>query len=214
MPSLDLVGDALAPVSPVSPVSPIYPALGINAKHRSMATVKHQHQAQIVPAPARPTVVGQRSVFLAGTITKTARGVDWRDAVIEALSHLPVTIFNPLRPDWDSSWREDVEFHPFREQVEWELDMQDHADIVFVYYGPGTEAPISRLELGLAARQGKAMVTCHRDYKKRGNVHIVSQRLGIEFLDADEDFISSMVRKVESLLSEEDVSSDEGPPSS
>lgn len=166
-----------------------------------------------MPAPARPTVVGQRSVFLAGTIAKTARGVDWRDVVIEALSHLPVTIFNPLRPDWDSSWKEDAEFHPFREQVEWELDMQDHADIVFVYYGPGTEAPISLLELGLAARVGKAMVACHRDYKKRGNVHIVSQRLGFDFLDADEDFISSVVKKVESLLGEDDGSSDEGPPS-
>lgn len=199
---------------PVPAISPIYPALGINAKHHSMATVqRHQHQAQIVPAPARPTVVGQRSVFLAGTIAKTARGVDWRDAMIEALSHLPVTIFNPLRPDWDSSWKEVAEFHPFREQVEWELDMQDHADIVFVYYGPGTEAPISLLELGLAARVGKAMVACHRDYKKRGNVHIVSQRLGFDLFDADEDFISSVVKKVESLLGEDDGSSDEGPPS-
>ena len=166
------------------------------------------------PAPARPPVVGQRSVFLAGTIAKNSHGVDWRDVVIEALSHLPVTIFNPLRPDWDSSWKEDVDFHPFREQVEWELDMQDHADIVFVYYGPGTEAPISLLELGLAARMGKAMVACHRDYKKRGNVHIVSQRLGIDFLDADANFVESVVRKVESLLRSEDGSSDDGSHSS
>ena len=42
----------------------------------------------------------------------------------------------------------------------------------------------------------------------------MSQRLGVEFLEADEDFISSVVRKVESLLGEEDVSSDEGSPSS
>ncbi|KAK1828047.1 hypothetical protein QBC39DRAFT_360237 [Podospora conica] len=178
-----------------------------------MATLKHQPQAQVVPAPVRPPLVGQRSVFLAGTIDKA----DWRNDVIEALSHLPITIFNPRRHDWDSSWKEDAECLPFRNQVEWELDMQDHADIVFVYYGPETEAPISLLEFGLVARQGKAMVACHRDYKKRGNVHIVSQRLGIDFLDADADFISSVVRKVESLLRDDDASSsassDEGPPS-
>ncbi|KAK4449723.1 hypothetical protein QBC34DRAFT_380179 [Podospora aff. communis PSN243] len=158
-------------------------------------------KAQIIPAPARPELVGKRSVFLAGT-TSRASGPDWRETLIEALAHLPITIFNPLRADWNSSWREDVDFPPFYEQVHWELDMQERADVVVVYYGPGTDAPISLLELGLCARSGKAIVACHRDYRKRGNVHIVSQRLGIEFLDADEDFISSVTKKLQSLLEE------------
>jgi hypothetical protein len=160
-----------------------------------------EKKAQIVPAPARPDIVGKRSVFLAGTTTRTA-GPDWRETLINAIAHLPVTLFNPLRADWDSSWREDVDFPPFTEQVHWELDMQEDADVVVVYYGPGTDAPISLLELGLCARSGKAIVACHRDYKKRGNVHIVSQRLGIEFLDTEEDFVSSVTRRLQSLLDE------------
>jgi hypothetical protein len=158
-------------------------------------------RAQIVPAPARPDIVGRRSVFLAGT-TSRAAGPDWREALIEAISHLPVTIYNPLRADWDSSWREDVTFAPFREQVEWELDMQEKADVIVVYYGPHTDAPISLLELGLCARSGKAIVACHRDYKKRGNVHIVTRRLGIDFIDADEDFVSFVSRRLHHLLDE------------
>ena len=157
-------------------------------------------RAQIVPAPARPDIVGRRSVFLAGTASRAAP--DWRETLIEAISHLPITIYNPLRADWDSSWREDVTFAPFREQVEWELDMQEKADVVVVYYGPHTDAPISLLELGLCARSGKAIVACHRDYKKRGNVHIVSLRLGVDFMDADDDFVSFVSRRLHQLLDE------------
>ncbi|KAK0640750.1 hypothetical protein B0T16DRAFT_418408 [Cercophora newfieldiana] len=172
------------------------------SKHRSQAMEgTSTSRAQIVPAPLRPDLVGKRSVFLAGTTTRTT-GPDWREALTNAIAHLPVTIFNPLRVDWDSSWREDVDFPPFHEQVHWELDMQERADVIVVYYGPGTDAPISLLELGLWARSGKAIVACHRDYKKRGNVHIVSQRLGIEFLDADDDFIAPVARRLQALLDE------------
>ena len=156
-------------------------------------------KAQIVRAPARPELVGKRSVFLGGTTTRTPGRPDWRKTLTDALAHLPVTVLNPFRSDWDSSWIEDVTFTPFQEQVEWELDMQERADVVVVYYGPTTDAPVSLLELGLCARSGKAIVACHRDYNKRGHVEIVSRRMGIEVLDAD-DFIPSVVRRLESLL--------------
>jgi hypothetical protein len=139
------------------------------------------------------------SVFLAGTTTRTA-GPDWRETLTEALAHLPVAVFNPLRADWDSTWREDVTFAPFREQVEWELDMQERADVVVVYFGPGTDAPISLLELGLCARARKAFVVCHREYRKRGNVQIVCQRFGLEFMDAAGDWAPAISNKVQGLL--------------
>ncbi|KAK0708021.1 hypothetical protein B0H67DRAFT_648134 [Lasiosphaeris hirsuta] len=156
-------------------------------------------KAQLVLAPARPTLIGQRSVFLAGTTTQTS-GPDWRGVLADALSHLPVTIFNPLRPDWDSSWRTEPSFTPYREQTEWELDMMERADVIVVYYGPNTDAPIALLEFGLCARQGKAIVACHRDFRKRGNVQIVSQRLGVEFLEDVDDLAAAAVRKLETLL--------------
>jgi len=158
-------------------------------------------RAQIVTTPARPELVGKRSIFLASTTSRTT-GPDWRETLTDAIAHLPITIFNPVRSDWDSLWREDPDFPPFHKQVHWGLDMQERADVVIVYYGPETVAPISLLELGLCARSGKAIVVCHRDYKKRGNVHIVSQRLGIEFLDTDDDFVPSVTRRLQTLLGE------------
>jgi hypothetical protein len=152
-------------------------------------------RAQVIHAPARPPIAGRHSVFLAGTTTRTA-GPDWREILIECLGDLSVTIFNPLRPDWDSSWKEDVGFPPFREQVEWELDMQEEADLVVIYYGPNTDAPISLLELGLCARSGKALVFCHKEYRKRGNVCIVAERLGIEMVDSEEDILQAVRRRL------------------
>ena len=155
-------------------------------------------RAQVVAAPERQKPTGKRSIFLAGTTSCH----DWRKDLIDAIAHLPVTIFNPLRSDWDSSWREDIEFPPFAEQVHWELDMQEHADVVVVYYGPGTDAPISLLELGLCARSGKAIVACHKEYRKRGNVFIVSKRLGIDFIDADDNFVGAIAQRLDQLVNE------------
>ncbi|KAL2134089.1 hypothetical protein VTI74DRAFT_1085 [Chaetomium olivicolor] len=157
-----------------------------------------ERTAQIIQAPSRPAITGQKSIFLAGTTSRIG-GPEWRETLTEALAHLPITIFNPLRPDWNSSWREDVSFAPFRVQVEWELDMQEQADIIVVYFGPGTDAPISLLELGLCARAGKAIVACHHEYRKRGNVQIVCQRFGIEFLDADGDLAQAVMNRVKGL---------------
>jgi len=80
--------------------------------------------------------------------------------------------------------------------------MQEHADVVVVYYGPGTDAPISLLELGLCARSGKAIVACHKEYRKRGNVFIVSQRLGIDFIDADDNFVGAIAQRLDQLVNE------------
>ena len=153
------------------------------------------HQAQIIFAPARPQITGVKSIFLAGTTSKTVEA-DWRESLTASLEHLPIAVFNPLRADWDSSWREDISFAPFREQVEWELEMQERADINVVYFGPNTDAPISLLELGLCARSGKAIVACHPDYKKRGNVQIVCQKLGLEFLDSASDLTKAVLEKL------------------
>lgn len=176
--------------------------------------------AQIVRAPSCPEVTSsQPSVFLAGTTSGTKSGnpggtprPDWRETLIGTLSHLPVTVYNPLRPDWESLLPEDATSTPFREQVEWELEMQQRADVVVVYFGPDTDAPISLLELGLCARSNKAIVACHRGYRKRGNVEIVCQRYRITFLNAEEDWATSVLERMQGLLADKrkSVSSLEG----
>ncbi|KAI1410447.1 hypothetical protein F5Y13DRAFT_74265 [Hypoxylon sp. FL1857] len=152
-------------------------------------------QTQVIFAPSKEDPRGVKSIFLAGTTTKTD-GRDWREVLTESLSDLPLTIFNPYRKDWDSTWREDITFEPFREQVEWELEKQDSADIVVVHFHRMTEAPVSLLELGLCARTGKAIVVCDKEYKKRGNVQIVCQKYGVEMVESIETLRPAIVKRL------------------
>ncbi|KAI0161428.1 hypothetical protein GGR57DRAFT_454760 [Xylariaceae sp. FL1272] len=140
--------------------------------------------AQVINAPSQDAVIHEKSVFLAGTTTRGA-DVDWREKLSALLAECSITIFNPNRPDWDSSWREEINFDPYREQVEWELEKQMEADLVVVYFGPETLAPISLLEFGLSAQvPGKVIAVAPEGYKRRGNVQIVCRKFNIKFLDA------------------------------
>ena len=112
------------------------------------------NRAQIIHAPSRePIRSGNKTVFLAGSTNYSSADTDWRTILTSALASQfqGLTILNPYRPDWDG-WVEDESCAPFREQVVWELDMQDRADLVVVYFHPLTQAAVSLLELGLNAR--------------------------------------------------------------
>lgn len=163
--------------------------------------VEQRSLCQVILAPSlQPAKPGNKKVFLAGTTTKAKKEpFSWRDPVIEALRDFPVTIFNPFRPDWDSTWREELTCDLFVEQTNWELDRQQDADITVVYFQPGTDAPISLLELGLRAGSGrKAIVGCPEGYSKRGNVQIVCRRFGIICVPT----LQELIREVEQALRE------------
>lgn len=135
---------------------------------------------QLVQAPERPQLVGKKSIFLAGTTTSTSATQDWRTSLTHALGNYPIAIFNPCRPDWDWRWTENSSDSRWTEQVEWELDMLDAADLVVVLLSGATSAPISMLELGLVVgrKPGGVIVCAEPEYSKRGNVMAVCERFG------------------------------------
>jgi hypothetical protein len=116
-------------------------------------------------------------LFLAGSIEE-GKAVDWQKIVTTALADLDIIICNPRRGSWDASWAQSIDFPPFREQVEWELEALDNADLIVFYFAPETKAPITLLELGLHARRN-ALVCCPEGYWRKGNVDIVCRRYSI-----------------------------------
>ena len=99
------------------------------------------------------------------------------------LAHLDITIFNPRRNDWDTSWDQDIANEIFRNQVTWELDYLEASDWILFYFDPETKAPITLMELGLFAKSGRCLVCCPEGYWRSGNVHILCQRYGISLVD-------------------------------
>ncbi|KAF8960810.1 hypothetical protein BDZ97DRAFT_1665383 [Flammula alnicola] len=152
---------------------------------------------RVVTAPERVTITS-KSVFLAGSID-LGLAVDWQSSVTASLSHLPITILNPRRPEWNDEWKQEISFAPFREQVDWELDMQEAADVIAMYLGPDSKAPISLLELGLFARSGKMIVACPQGFWRKGNVDIVCARWGIEVVDSLEALVEAVQRKFKEI---------------
>jgi hypothetical protein len=123
----------------------------------------------------------ERSVFLAGSI-EMGLAEPWQADLEQALADLPVAILNPRRDSWDASWEQSIHNPLFRGQVEWELEAQERASIVAMYFAPTTKAPITLLELGLCARSGKLVVCCPPGFWRRGNVEVVCARYGISLV--------------------------------
>jgi hypothetical protein len=139
----------------------------------------------VKPPSALHKAPGTIAVFLAGSIEMGAAG-PWQAEIEAALAETAVTLWNPRRDDWDATWRQSVDEPRFCEQVAWELEAQERADLIVMYFAPGTRSPITLLELGLFARSGKLVVCCPEGYWRRGNVQVVCQRYGVrEAADLD-----------------------------
>ncbi|RYE92667.1 MAG: hypothetical protein EOO75_06150 [Myxococcales bacterium] len=141
-----------------------------------MATVLKPPAPLLWPADAR-------TLFLAGSIEMGA-APPWQDEVERSLSDDDtLVVLNPRRDDWDASWPQSPADARFRGQVEWELEAQERADLIVMYFAPTTRAPITLLELGLAARGGRLVVCCPDGFWRQGNVQIVCERYGVPVVD-------------------------------
>lgn len=120
----------------------------------------------------------RRSVFLAGSI-EMGKAVDWQTEMTTFFKSLNFDIFNPRRDDWDSSWEQKYENPQFFQQVNWELNALEKADVIIMYFDPTTKSPISLLELGTFAGSGKMYVVCPDGFWRKGNVDVFCDRYSI-----------------------------------
>lgn len=131
------------------------------------------------PPSELPYSTPEYTVFLAGSIELNT-AVNWQEELTKLVQPLPGIILNPRRDSWDSSWEQKFANVKFREQVEWELDAQDMADRIVMYFDPNTKSPITLLELGLYADSNKLIVCCPEGFWRKGNVDIVCKRYEIQ----------------------------------
>jgi len=134
--------------------------------------------ADIVRAPEPYNLNSKPTVFLAGTIDM-GKGENWQPKAEEWLSDLDILILNPRRLDWDSSWKQSIDDPKFREQVEWELTAQEEASVIFMYFAPGSQSPITLLEYGLFAKTGKVILCCPDGYFRKGNLEVTANFYGL-----------------------------------
>lgn len=139
------------------------------------------------PLDSHPTI------FLAGSIEMGA-AENWQSKIEQLLRKSKLTIFNPRRDDWDSSWSQTSE--QFNHQVNWELNALDMSDIIFMYFSPETKSPISLLELGLYANSKKMIVVCPDGFWRKGNVSVVCARYNIPMFNTFDEGIFALWTKI------------------
>ena len=119
-------------------------------------------------------------IFLAGTIDM-GKAELWRDIVLKEANILKFqgcVFLNPRRKYFDIELEQNVQNVDFREQVEWELDGIDAADIIFFYFDPKTISPVTLVELGLVIeKQSREIIICCPDgYFRKGNIQVLAKR--------------------------------------
>ena len=139
--------------------------------------------------PPNPTNIDRVDlrVFAGGSIEMDT-AEEWQPHLAKLLRNAekpqirPISMLNPRRKDWDSSWKQSIDDENFLAQVTWELDEIEEADVVILYFQSGTKSPISLLELGLCAGlfPEKLIVICPDGFWRKGNVDIVCDRYGIK----------------------------------
>ena len=138
-------------------------------------------------------------IFLAGTIDMGI-SEDWQQKIINefevSYNQKEITILNPRRKDWDSSWKQSIENEQFNKQVNWELDALEKADFIVMFFDKNSKSPISMLELGLFADSKKMLVCCEEGFWRKGNIDIVCQRKNIPTFDNLNGLIEELKMKI------------------
>ena len=139
---------------------------------------------RVRPGDARP------SFFLAGSI-EMGKAEDWQAKAIASLRDMASIIYNPRRPDWNSSWEQDIANPDFNVQVNWELDHIDRADFVLMYFDPATQSPITLVEFGRLSVHdpNKVLLCCPKGFWRKGNVDIICERDGITQFDTLDEML-------------------------
>lgn len=136
-------------------------------------------------------VAGDRSftkVFLAVTIDM-GNSRDWQKDIYERFSEMDgrYILFNPRQENWDASRPGEMDY-----QVRWELDHLEEADIILMYILGTSKSPISLLEMGLHAKEGKMVVICEEDFYRYDNVRITCDYYDVPLFNNLDTFLSKM----------------------
>jgi hypothetical protein len=131
----------------------------------------------ITPPRVATFPTNRNTLFLAGSI-EMGSAEPWQDQVIGLLGDQEETpffyVFNPRRPDWDSSWEQTILHSHFRNQVLWEQRYLDWCETILFHFDPNTKSPIALFELGMALGKNKQIVvSCPDGFWRKGNIEVV-----------------------------------------
>ena len=119
--------------------------------------------------------------FLAGTIDN-GESLDWQKEISDYSNEIGVNVFNPRRNNWDK----DAGSKEIVRQIDWELEHMEKADYIIMNILGNSKSPISLLELGLHARDGKLIVFCPKSFYRYDNVRVTCETYGVKLYSIED----------------------------
>jgi len=129
----------------------------------------------------------KKYVFLGGSI-ENGKAMDWQTEMTEFYTSLGYGVFNPRRDDWDSTLKQDFSNPAFFQQVMWERNALDNADLILFYIDPATISPITLYEFGRYSISGKVTMVCPDGYFRKGNIDIACYADNIPLFDTLDEY--------------------------
>lgn len=153
-------------------------------------------------------------IFLAGTIDN-GESEDWQKGVYHSLFWMiepliitygqdyvtppgkyDVVMYSPRRSDW----KEDATVEDIENQIRWEQDKLEKADLIVMVLQDNSKSPISLLELGLYGREGKLICFCTKNFYRYTNVKLTCEKFLIPFKETISP--SEIAESIENILKE------------
>jgi len=161
---------------------------------------------EIYKAPEKYPNDSKFTIFLGGSI-ELGLAKPWQQELTSKLSecNFDIRILNPRRDDFDVSQEQSINNPYFKEQVNWELDGLDRADLIVMYLQPDTLSPISMMEIGIYINTldwNKQMVICVPDgFWRRGNIEVLVDRYPYHctLLNSYQDLENFVIEKCNNL---------------
>lgn len=117
-------------------------------------------------------------IFLGGTIDN-GDSIDWQSELIKTIEGVelarPTHIYNPRRAEWPSA----DNHHEIDKQIDWELYHLERSNLIVMNILADSKSPISLMEIGLFAKEGKLMVFCPKTFYRYDNVRKVCERYSL-----------------------------------
>ena len=150
-----------------------------------------------LPIDSKPENYNIPTVFLAGTIDM-GNSENWQKKTIQTLDKTLINciVYNPRRDTCPSGNTE------FERQVNWEQDMLEDSDIIFMYIAGTSKSPITLLELGEFLTSGRLIVVCEEDFYRYGNVRIMCERFNVPLFNSYEEGVEKLIDTLKNNIME------------
>lgn len=119
----------------------------------------------VITAPfGVPEFSNKPKIFLAG-----CANTEWRKEFVEYFKDKDVILYDPKRSDWNL-----MDKSATIEQITWEYQHLNNADIIVFWFNGGSVCPITLLEFGEwgLARGTPMTVGVSNDYEKRTDIYV------------------------------------------